>query len=285
MKIKGFTLIELLGVITIIGIIALITVPAVDMSVKKAKQKAYDRTLDTIYSASRNWVSDNKLLVEEKTYVSLILSDLKEQGYLDYDIKNPSTSKCLSNRMQINITKNGKKYDYYLVGERLVDGTSKDCLTLKAAPTLYLIGGNEVDLEINTTYSDLGVVAFDPNGIDITSQVTTNGGVQNNTLGSYELIYNVSYNNLTKSVFRIVNVIDTVKPVIIGANDITIPSSNMTFNILAGVTVTDNSGNPNPIKTKSNLVLGVKGDYKVTYIASDKSGNTTTVIRNVKVSS
>lgn len=45
---KGFTLVELIGVVVLIGIIALIAIPSVDYLIKKTKDNAYDRTIDTL---------------------------------------------------------------------------------------------------------------------------------------------------------------------------------------------------------------------------------------------
>ena len=40
---KGFTLVEVLAVITILGVLAVIIVPAVDKGIKSAKDDAYNK--------------------------------------------------------------------------------------------------------------------------------------------------------------------------------------------------------------------------------------------------
>ncbi len=55
MKKKGFTLVELLAVIIILGVIALITFPIVDNSIKNSKQAALEQTIDSILESARNY--------------------------------------------------------------------------------------------------------------------------------------------------------------------------------------------------------------------------------------
>lgn len=52
---KGFTLVELLAVIIILGVIALITFPIVDNSIKNSKQAALEQTIDSILESARNY--------------------------------------------------------------------------------------------------------------------------------------------------------------------------------------------------------------------------------------
>ena len=281
---KGFTLIELLGVVVIIGIIALITVPTVDSVIKKGKLKAYNMTKDTIISAAKNWLTDNKVLFDDGDTLTLTISDLKEQGYLDFDIKNPSSGACLDNAMEVSITRNEKKYSYAIVDEELVDGTEADCEAIARTPSIYLLGDNPLDVEMNSTFNDPGAVATDTEGNNITNKIITTGIVDTSVIAdNIKYKYTILLDGITKTRTRKINIVDTTAPVIVGADDISIFTTDTTFNIVDGVTATDNSGETITIKTKSNLTLGVKGEYRVTYIATDSSGNVTTVIRNIKV--
>ena len=88
---KGFTLIELLAVIIILGIIALITFPIVDNSIKNSKQAALERTIGSIEEAAHNYSSQNNLgYSEEEKAISL--DELKSSGFLTSDITNPVTN-------------------------------------------------------------------------------------------------------------------------------------------------------------------------------------------------
>ena len=62
MKKKGFTLVELLGVITVLGITALLIIPSVEKIIKKNKEKALENNKKAIITATKNWITDNKQL-------------------------------------------------------------------------------------------------------------------------------------------------------------------------------------------------------------------------------
>ena len=88
---KGFTLVELLAVIIILGIVALITFPIVDNSIKNSKQAALERTIGSIEEAAHNYSSQNNLgYPEEEKAISL--DELKSSGFLTSDITNPVTN-------------------------------------------------------------------------------------------------------------------------------------------------------------------------------------------------
>ena len=64
MKNKGFTLVELLAVITILGLLAIITIPTVTNMMSKQKEKLYYDQLNQLIRVSQNWATDNtKFLV------------------------------------------------------------------------------------------------------------------------------------------------------------------------------------------------------------------------------
>ena len=88
---KGFTLVELLAVIIILGVIALITYPIIDKSIKNSKQQALDRTIDSIEEAAYKYSVENDIgyFIEYKT---LQLSDLVSKGFLKENIINPVTN-------------------------------------------------------------------------------------------------------------------------------------------------------------------------------------------------
>ncbi len=55
----GFTIIELLGVILLLGIISLITVPAVSNVIQESKQKAFKASAIYIFQAATMYIYDN----------------------------------------------------------------------------------------------------------------------------------------------------------------------------------------------------------------------------------
>ena len=88
---NAFTLVELLGVIIILGVIALITYPIIDKSIKNSKQQALDRTIDSIEEAAYKYSVENDIGYSIE-YKALQLSDLVSKGFLKENITNPVTN-------------------------------------------------------------------------------------------------------------------------------------------------------------------------------------------------
>ena len=124
---KGFTLVELLGVITILGVIALVIIPVVENSNKKVKAKAYEAQKDAIILALKDYRTDHPEDFYNTNVVNLTLGDLKNLGYIDYDLKNPKTENCISNDLKLKIEKDRNTYEYSIMGEELIDGNDYDC--------------------------------------------------------------------------------------------------------------------------------------------------------------
>ena len=112
----GFTLAELLGVIVILGLIALVTIPAITDSLKRYRNNMYQVQVDNIVQAAKNWGSDHLLQlpdVEGGTIV-ITISDLQAAGYLKGELKNPDTKEDLKTDAKITIKRVGKNYQYTL---------------------------------------------------------------------------------------------------------------------------------------------------------------------------
>lgn len=82
---KGFTLIELLGVITILGIIMVIATSAVGKVIENSKIKAR-------YIAAEEITNIAMAYMETEGGESVSVQDLKDDGYLEDDVTNPSAS-------------------------------------------------------------------------------------------------------------------------------------------------------------------------------------------------
>ena len=122
---KAFTLVELLAVITILSIVALITIPAVTNTMSKQKEKLYYDQLNQLIMASKNWGADNTNVLQanlgdncnEFEYYSLKLSTLQSINngvkYLDEDFVNPKTDENFSDsEVSLKVYKRGKSYLY-----------------------------------------------------------------------------------------------------------------------------------------------------------------------------
>lgn len=115
MKNKGFTLAELLGVIVILALITMITVPTITESLQNYKEKMCNTQLEEIIAAAKTWGADNllKLPSNEGDFITVSLGKLSEYGYIDEEIQNPVTQENFDLESTIvTITKTGKKFVY-----------------------------------------------------------------------------------------------------------------------------------------------------------------------------
>ena len=112
MKNKGFTLVELLAVLIIIGVIAMIAVPAVGGVINSSKKGASEEQKNRIISAARTYMAQNSMELpnsDEQTCISI--TKLKDKGLLtNEEIKNPNDNSNLNGKVIITNTNN--KYDY-----------------------------------------------------------------------------------------------------------------------------------------------------------------------------
>ena len=99
MRDNGFTLAELLGVIAILGIIAMITVPQIEQ-LEKGAQDYYTEHLDEM--------PDDINASNCKT-----IDELQKGGYLPLDIKNPKTDEAFPLTTKICVKKiTDMEFDY-----------------------------------------------------------------------------------------------------------------------------------------------------------------------------
>ena len=123
-RIKGFTLVELLAVIVILSLLLLLAVTTVSSQFKNSKDELYDTQLNNIKLAAEMWGSDNKVKLNSiSDCVSLTLGYLKEEGYVDINIKNTYTGELFKDdEVFVNITKETNRYKY-----EVEDDSSKLC--------------------------------------------------------------------------------------------------------------------------------------------------------------
>ena len=161
-------------------------------------------------------------------------------------------------------------------------------------PVITLVGNQELNVTVGTTYNDAGVTANDDTDGDITGNVVTVNPVDTNTEGTYTITYNVSdaANNNAVEVTRTVHVVsggaaDTTPPVITvsGTNPLSITEGTAYTD--AGATATDDvdgdvSAN---ITTTGAVDVNTPATYTITYSVTDTAGNTGTATRTVTVTS
>lgn len=101
-KKKGFTLIELIGTILLISMLVLIITPTVNRVIKTGKNNADQQQIQNIILATRNWVGDHRNELPSKGAVKDVTTAiLQEEGYLDKDIRMPSTNELIDGCVRI----------------------------------------------------------------------------------------------------------------------------------------------------------------------------------------
>lgn len=110
---KGFTLAELIGVIVVLALICLISVPAIASVLKTNKKSLCETQLNNILAAARNYASENLLTmpVNDGETRIITIQDLIDNGFIDQDIENPVTKENFDSEIEITIKKVGKKLD------------------------------------------------------------------------------------------------------------------------------------------------------------------------------
>lgn len=125
---KGFTLIELILVIAIIALLALVFTPNVLGLISKNNTDAYNKTLDTVKTAAKNYMSNHRYddsitsqidcrnNLVNTIYVSL--SDLVASGDLSVIPSNPCKDSSILNfndtdNVEVKFNCNSKEFSYF----------------------------------------------------------------------------------------------------------------------------------------------------------------------------
>lgn len=143
-------------------------------------------------------------------------------------------------------------------------------------PVITLTGNNPQIVQLGASYMELGAITDDGSNIVINSS----GFV--NAVGNYNITYNAvdSSGNVATEVVRVVNVVDTVAPIITltGANPQIVAVGDGYSEL--GATSDDGS----VVVIDSSAFVDALGSYNITYNSTDASGNIATeVIRTVTV--
>lgn len=200
---KGFTLIEVLGVIILLGVLSMITVPVVRDLIKSSRDELYEEQIEQIENGLKNWAHDNIfLLPEDNSVVTLSLGQLAQSGHVNYKIENPKNNKCFSTESELTITKYNNNYVY-----EVKDISDVDCDDLEELPTIKLNGNVVEYLNIGDDYTEIEVSAKSYDGEYITDSVTqtiTGDGTSISTVApaTYNITYKVNDNGKIMSAIR-----------------------------------------------------------------------------------
>ncbi len=113
---KGFTLVELLTVIIVLAAISLVVIPAVNNSLNKSNEQAYDVQISTIESAAKSWLADNiSRIPDNGEEVVITLGELQDGNYVDKELENPKTKSPFPRDTKIIIRNVNESYIYRVI--------------------------------------------------------------------------------------------------------------------------------------------------------------------------
>lgn len=171
-KKKGFTLVELLAVLVIIAVIILLISPQILKKINDSKDSLYETQMEEIKKSARVYMSNLKI----DGTMSVSVGDLKKEGLVDKDIKDPRTGELLDDCILVTVTKVDENY-IYLIDEN----TNSNCIRSEKY-SLILVGNSTVEVIKGHNYVEDGVLLrgnlgniIDPSDVDVT--VSKNGSI------------------------------------------------------------------------------------------------------------
>ena len=267
---KGFTLAELLGVIVVLAAVLLIIMPTIDKTIKQGQDDLYDKQINSIKLAMELWVADNVKL-EDGEYIVLTLSQLKDAGLVEFDVKNPKTEELFPNDMLLTIRNNDGILEYE------VSTKGDNVENYELLPRISINGNILTYVEVNSEYVDRGASVTDQSGNVISSYVaqTIEPELNVSMRGVYLEKYTTNYNGYSNTVYRTIIVRDTIGPEIIFSNNLELTYEEAKdYNFESDIIIKDNSGEKVELTVEDNI-MDLPGRYTVKYIAVDTSGNET----------
>lgn len=299
MKNRGFTLVELLGVIVLLIVIFLLVFPSVTNILSQSEETVYQKQINDILTAAYDFTLKNISYLPqsgEKSYVTL--GELKYNGLIESNIKNPKTLENFEDNLVISINNVGANYEYsnenarlegdylYTVEiEQLNDLSITDLLPKITLDGLIQNSSGDyiMTLDLKQEFNNVSFSATSYTGEDLTSKIKkyillddkTVESIDSTKAGIYKIIYSVVDSNgyANQSILNVI-IADKIAPEITFPNNNTINKDVQQFNLLNGVVCTDNSGFCD-IETSGVIDYGVVGKYVIEYTSKDPSGNTT----------
>lgn len=275
---KGFTLAELLGVIVVLAAVLLIIMPTIDKTIKQGQDDLYDKQINSIKLAMELWVADNVKL-EDGEYIVLTLSQLKDAGLVEFDVKNPKTEELFPNDMLLTIRNNDGILEYE------VSTKGDNVENYELLPRISINGNILTYVEVNSEYVDRGASVTDQSGNVISSYVaqTIEPELNVSMRGVYLEKYTTNYNGYSNTVYRTIIVRDTIGPEIIFSNNLELTYEEAKdYNFESDIIIKDNSGEKVELTVEDNI-MDLPGRYIVKYIAVDTSGNEIVKVRQVTI--
>ena len=126
---KGFTLVELMGVIVVLCILILMSVPAINNTLKKQEEKEYNQFLESVCLGTKAYMRHNadkyETFFENKGTTTVCIKDVYDGGYLSKELANPDTNRVeRTAKITVHYNADGTfKCDYSLDASKCIDLT------------------------------------------------------------------------------------------------------------------------------------------------------------------
>ena len=289
---KGFTLVELLSVILIIGALLLIIVPGVSKILTKSEDVIYDVQLNKILNATYDYTLKKITLLPEGDDVKYItLNELKANGFVDANIMDTKTNQEFPNDLVISIRNKSSNpqldKNYIKKGDYIYK--IEDETTIDKKPVFSFEDYEDIPMldpvDIGDDYPELKCSAntFDNNNItekvikNITSNSLSVDEINTNRPGIYHIDYCVVDDEGNSGCARVSVIVKDTEPPTLEFYNVTINYPVKNYNLMDGVSCTDNSGNCD-IEYKYIKYEEYNGELNCfyEYKAVDESGNTKT---------
>ena len=284
---KGFTLIELLATIIILSIIVLITYPIVNSAIIKSKEKALERTIETIEKAALNYSVVNDLgYSQEKSSISL--ETLKNSGFLEGELIDPITNYELGGCIIFywNLDTNQYVFEYVRICKDFSD--TKPSLTMSYREELINENGWAKE-DVAVTLIANGEITYCLDTSECTPDTILQLGANTRfiTQEGTNYLCAIASNNLGSTSRQCVNInLDKTAPTAgtatftgtLGSNDWY--TSDVTVNVLDGTDAV--SGHDTTVSSISNITSNTTGTT-LQITTTDLAGNSSTRDYTVKV--
>ena len=280
MKNKGFTLVEMIAVLVIIVLIFVVSFPPILNALKSTQVKVDESIFKIVGDSVDELLSQESLTYNKKdnNKYCITIKELIEKNYLeeeliqDLDQNTYATIEFDNGKTKLSLT--------------------TSCVQQVDDIYFALKGEKDMILTQGSTYSEPGFIALDEDGIDISSKVkikvhdynlkeydSIDTSIINEYIIEYELISGTNYLVLERKV----KIDNDGKPVITHPGNDVISIKVTSYDVLDGVSAVDSSGNNLQVIAKTDLSLGIVGEYTITYTATDGAGNTSVARRLIQI--
>ena len=97
---KGFTLVELMGILVILGVMLVFTVPAITSTLKSSEANEIREYEKTVCMAAKTYMEVNRYNYPK----TVKFKTLRNNGYLSSTLKNPETDSLDSDNRNVTIS-------------------------------------------------------------------------------------------------------------------------------------------------------------------------------------